>query len=165
MGHVSDTRPFYHLARDHHLGWAQPRVGCAASGLDEPQGRAGAPDMDHDDGAAKRDKALYFGVLAEMAALERRVGNMSVPGGRRGRDAATGCAFPRRTWRGLRSVIPWRRSRAEDCRASGWRLHAGCADADGRAVCPLCSQSVGTVSGRLAGRVVRVIEQHRVGLP
>jgi hypothetical protein len=46
------------------------------------------------------------------------------------------------------------------CGASGWRLYAGCADRQGRAVCPMCAQPVGTQPGAVAGRSVRVIQQH-----
>jgi hypothetical protein len=46
------------------------------------------------------------------------------------------------------------------CRASGWRVHRGCTDGRGAAVCPSCERSVGTRGRPVSGLPVRRIKVH-----
>jgi hypothetical protein len=51
-------------------------------------------------------------------------------------------------------------TQAQRCGASGWRLRHACTDGHGGAVCPLCGQSVRARPDGVAGRAVRIIEDH-----
>ena len=134
----------------------RPAVGPPAAGS------VTAPAIVHPDDLAKHNQARFYSLQAAMAALSRQVSESPAPGARRRTDALATARLPRRAWRGLWKAIPWHRPEAATCRASGWRLHVGCADSEGRAICPVCSQEVDTGPSAIAGRPVRVIRRHPV---
>ncbi len=124
-----------------------------------------APAAIATDDLVKQNQAQYYGLQAAMAALDRQVSESSVPNAGPRPRIRTAARLPGRAWRGLRGAIPWRRPDAVRCRASGWRLHVGCADHAGRAICPVCSREVDTGPGVIAGRPVRVIRRHACSAP